>query len=124
ALRLHDCELINTFSCTKTRTCPSGIMHCTTVAIHKYLCLHFHKLLIYKNCTSNFTFVLESEQPLESARLELPLKSTGFYFTHCYNCEYCNDGGLDDVEIDLRHPVIEEKLQDGTVCFMVPELCL
>ncbi|XP_027951787.1 glycosyl-phosphatidylinositol-anchored molecule-like protein [Eumetopias jubatus] len=107
-LKCHECSIINTFNCPNLRTCAYEVRRCLIVSIR----LNVRELYVYKNCTSNCTFLYPSETPPEAPRI---LKTNSFYFVHCCNSMSCNDGGPTNFERDiLPDYTIEEELE-GTV---------
>lgn len=83
------------------------------IFISAFLGLNVRELLVYKNCTSNCTFLYPSEVPPEAPRV---LKTNSFYFVRCCNTMLCNEGGPTNFERDiLPEYTIEEELE-GTVC--------
>nr|XP_012419658.1 PREDICTED: glycosyl-phosphatidylinositol-anchored molecule-like protein [Odobenus rosmarus divergens] len=107
-LKCHECSIINTFNCPTMRTCDYEVRRCLIVSIR----LNVRELYVYKNCTSNCTFLYPSETPPEAPRV---LKTNSFYFVHCCSAMSCNDGGPTNFERDiLPDYTIEEELE-GTV---------
>nr|XP_025727317.1 glycosyl-phosphatidylinositol-anchored molecule-like protein [Callorhinus ursinus] len=107
-MKCYNCWMINNFFCAKTRACPINLRRCMTISAR----LNVRELYVYKNCTSNCTFLYPSETPPEAPRI---LKTNSFYFVHCCNSMTCNEGGPTNFERDiLPDYTIEEELE-GTV---------
>ncbi|XP_022348392.1 glycosyl-phosphatidylinositol-anchored molecule-like protein [Enhydra lutris kenyoni] len=68
--------------------------------------VHERELLVYKNCTSNCTFVYPSEVPPEAPRV---LRTNSFYFVRCCNTINCNDGGPSTLEKDI---ILEDTIEE------------
>lgn len=66
------------------------------------------ELLVYKECTSDCSFVYRQQVPPEMPKM---LKATNrFYFALCCASVLCNDGGPSNVERDLlTDTAIEEE---------------
>ncbi|XP_012612808.2 glycosyl-phosphatidylinositol-anchored molecule-like protein [Microcebus murinus] len=110
-LRCFDCEIINNFNCAHVRECPYDIRRCMTISVR----LNPRELLIYKNCTTNCTFLYHSQVPPEAPRR---LKTNSFYFVRCCGGMQCNEGGPSTIDQDISlDSTIEEPIPEGTVSF-------
>uniref|UniRef100_A0A8C2VN78 Glycosylphosphatidylinositol anchored molecule like n=2 Tax=Chinchilla lanigera TaxID=34839 RepID=A0A8C2VN78_CHILA len=112
SVECYECELINTFRCSKIKTCEYDIRRCMTVSIR----VSPRELLVFKNCTWNCTFVYAALQPAETPRQAL--KTNSFYFTHCCSGMRCNLGGPTNVERDISEDTPIEYELDGSVRLM------
>ncbi|XP_047698788.1 glycosyl-phosphatidylinositol-anchored molecule-like protein [Prionailurus viverrinus] len=75
-----------------------------------FIGLNSRELLVYKNCTSNCTFVYPSEVPDEAPRSKF-FKTNSFYFVRCCGSINCNEGGPISLEKDIVHEdIIEERV--------------
>ncbi|XP_032706752.1 glycosyl-phosphatidylinositol-anchored molecule-like protein [Lontra canadensis] len=106
-MRCYDCWTINNFYCTQSNLCPSNLRRCLTISVR----LNERELLVYKNCTSNCTFVYPSEVPPEAPRV---LRTNSFYFVRCCNTINCNDGGPSSLEKDITLEHTIEETLSGT----------
>lgn len=75
--------------------------------------LNERELLVYKNCTSNCTFVYPSEVPPEAPRSKF-FKTNSFYFVRCCNTINCNEGGPNSLEKDISPERTIEETLSGT----------
>lgn len=73
--------------------------------------LNERELLVYKNCTSNCTFVYPSEVPRDTPRV---LRTNSFYFVRCCNTINCNEGGPLSLEKDFSPERPIEETLSGT----------
>uniref|UniRef100_A0A673UIV0 Glycosylphosphatidylinositol anchored molecule like n=1 Tax=Suricata suricatta TaxID=37032 RepID=A0A673UIV0_SURSU len=108
-LKCHDCWTINTFTCPQVRKCEYEVRRCMTVSIR----LNPRELLVYKNCTSNCTFLYEAEVPPEAPRA---LRTNSFYFVRCCSTMTCNEGGPSNMERDIPEDSTLEEELEGAVC--------
>ncbi|XP_049479767.1 glycosyl-phosphatidylinositol-anchored molecule-like protein [Panthera uncia] len=105
-LKCYDCWTINNFFCTSMTLCPTNLRRCMTISVR----LNSRELLVYKNCTSNCTFVYPSEVPAEAPRSQF-FKTNSFYFVRCCGSINCNEGGPISLEKDIVHEdIIEERV--------------
>ncbi|XP_032447861.1 glycosyl-phosphatidylinositol-anchored molecule-like protein [Lynx canadensis] len=103
-LKCYDCWTINNFFCTSMTLCPKHLRRRMTISVR----LNSRELLVYKNCTSNCTFVYPSEVPDEAPRSQF-FKTNSFYFVRCCGSINCNEGGPISLEKDIVHEdIIEE----------------
>uniref|UniRef100_A0A8C8WAL4 Glycosylphosphatidylinositol anchored molecule like n=1 Tax=Panthera leo TaxID=9689 RepID=A0A8C8WAL4_PANLE len=103
-LKCYDCWTINNFKCPQITLCPTDLRRCMTISVHN------RELLVYKNCTSNCTFVYPSEVPAEAPRSQF-FKTNSFYFVRCCGSINCNEGGPISLEKDIVHEdIIEERV--------------
>ncbi|XP_059024802.1 glycosyl-phosphatidylinositol-anchored molecule-like protein [Mustela lutreola] len=106
-MKCHECSVFNTFHCPTLRVCENDVKYCLTISVR----VHERELLVYKNCTSNCTFVYPSEVPLEAPRV---LRTNSFYFVRCCNKINCNDGGPSSLEKDISLESTIEETLSGT----------
>ncbi|XP_057593253.1 glycosyl-phosphatidylinositol-anchored molecule-like protein [Hippopotamus amphibius kiboko] len=105
-LKCHECAVINTFSCSKIKTCDYNIRRCMTVSIR----LSTREMLVLKNCTYNCTFMYSVHQPPEAPRKKYFPNS--FYWVNCCGSMTCNFGGPTNLERDIApDDTIEEELE-------------
>nr|KAF6404813.1 glycosylphosphatidylinositol anchored molecule like [Rousettus aegyptiacus] len=109
SLRCYDCQTINDFTCPTLRTCVYEVRRCLIVSVR----LSSRELLIYKNCTSNCTFVYKALMPPEAPRA---VKTNNFYWVRCCSSMTCNEGGPTLERDILPDDPIEEQIE-GTVRF-------
>ena len=84
------------------------------IFISAFLGLNEREVLVYKNCTSNCTFLYPSEVPAEAPRSKF-FRTNSFYFVRCCGTINCNEGGPLDLERDfVPEYTIEERIS-GTV---------
>lgn len=76
-----------------------------------FLGLNPREILVYKNCTSNCTFLYPFQVPPEASRV---VKTNNFYWVRCCNKMTCNEGGPSLERDILPNEVIEEDIE-GTV---------
>ncbi|XP_060484683.1 glycosyl-phosphatidylinositol-anchored molecule-like protein [Panthera onca] len=108
-LKCYECWTINNFKCPQITLCPTDLRRCMTISVR----LNSRELLVYKNCTSNCTFVYPSEVPAEAPRV---LRTNSFYFVRCCGAMTCNEGGPTNMEREItQDQTIEDELE-GTVC--------
>ena len=83
----------------------------SVIFISVSLGLNERELLVYKNCTSNCTFVYSSEIPPVAPRSKF-FKTNSFYFVRCCNTINCNEGGPISLEKGILPDLtIEEELE-------------
>ncbi|XP_037352709.1 glycosyl-phosphatidylinositol-anchored molecule-like protein [Talpa occidentalis] len=102
-LRCFACTTINNFNCRDLVECVYEIRRCFTVSIR----LNAREMLVYKNCTTNCTFLYPEQVPPEAPR---KVKTTHFYHVRCCGAMRCNDGGPTNLEQDILTP--EEAIQE------------
>lgn len=71
------------------------------------------ELLVYKNCTSNCTFLYKAETPPEAPRM---VTTNNFYWVRCCNSMTCNEGGPTLERDILTEETVEEEIE-GAVRF-------
>uniref|UniRef100_A0A8C7AHC4 Glycosylphosphatidylinositol anchored molecule like n=1 Tax=Neovison vison TaxID=452646 RepID=A0A8C7AHC4_NEOVI len=108
-MKCHECLEFNTFHCPTLRVCQNDVKYCMTVSVR----LNERELLVYKNCTSNCTFVYPSEVPPEAPRSKF-FKTNSFYFVRCCNTINCNEGGPLSLEKDFSPERPIEETLSGT----------
>ncbi|XP_047582960.1 glycosyl-phosphatidylinositol-anchored molecule-like protein [Lutra lutra] len=106
-MKCHECVEFNNFNCPTVRVCQNNERRCLTISVR----LNERELLVYKNCTSNCTFVYPSEVPPEAPRV---LRTNSFYFVRCCNTINCNDGGPSSLEKDITLEHAIEETLSGT----------
>ncbi|XP_045836012.1 glycosyl-phosphatidylinositol-anchored molecule-like protein [Meles meles] len=106
-MKCHECMEFNTFNCPTIRLCQKDVRRCLTISVR----VNERELLVYKNCTSNCTFVYPSEVPPEAPRV---LRTNSFYFVRCCNTINCNEGGPNSLEKDISPERTIEETLSGT----------
>ncbi|XP_006913095.1 glycosyl-phosphatidylinositol-anchored molecule-like protein [Pteropus alecto] len=109
SLKCYDCQTINDFNCPNIRVCVYEIRRCLTVSMR----LSNRELLVYKNCTSNCTFLYKAETPPEAPRM---VTTNNFYWVRCCNSMTCNEGGPTLERDILTEETVEEEIE-GAVRF-------
>ncbi|XP_044930200.1 glycosyl-phosphatidylinositol-anchored molecule-like protein [Mustela lutreola] len=108
-MRCYNCWTINNFYCSQSNLCPLNLRRCLTISVR----LNERELLVYKNCTSNCTFVYPSEVPPEAPRSKF-FKTNSFYYVRCCNFINCNEGGPLSLEKDFSPERTIEETLSGT----------